>query len=43
MFTEAGIVLGVMAAVYVATRAVKLSTELAMVAAALGGAITGGY
>jgi len=43
MFTEAGMVLGVMVAVYAATRAVKLSTELAMVAAALGGAIAGGY
>ena len=43
MFTEAGIVLGVMVAVYAAARALKLSTELAMVAAALGGAVAGGY
>ncbi len=43
MFTEAGIVLGVMVAVYAAARAFRLATELAMVAAALGGAIAGGY
>jgi hypothetical protein len=42
MFTEAGLVLGVMVAVYAAARALKLSTELAMVASALGGAIAGG-
>jgi len=36
MFTEAGIILGVMVAVYAAARAFKLATELAMVAAALG-------
>jgi hypothetical protein len=40
MFTAAAIVLGVMVAVYAAARA---ATELAMVAAALGGAIAGGY
>ncbi|MDO8835090.1 MAG: hypothetical protein Q7V01_05815 [Vicinamibacterales bacterium] len=43
MFTEAGIVLGVMVAVYAAARALRLSTELAMVAAALGGAAAGGH
>lgn len=43
MFTEAGIVLGVMVAGYAGARAIKLSTELAMIAAALGGAIAGGY
>jgi CitMHS family citrate-Mg2+:H+ or citrate-Ca2+:H+ symporter len=43
MFTEAGIILGVMVAVYAAARALRLATELAMVAAALGGALAGGY
>ena len=43
MFTEASIVLGVMVAVYAAARALRLSTELAMVASALGGAVAGGY
>ena len=43
MFTEAGIVLGVMVAVYAAARALRLSTELAMVAAAVGGGVAGGY
>lgn len=43
MFTEAGIVLAVMVAVYGAVRALRLSTELAMAAAALGGAAAGGY
>jgi TRAP-type C4-dicarboxylate transport system permease large subunit len=43
MFTEAGIVLGIMVAVYAVARVFKLSTELAMVAAALGGAVAGGY
>ncbi|MCX6552001.1 MAG: C4-dicarboxylate ABC transporter [Acidobacteria bacterium] len=43
MTSEAVIVLGVMVAVYAAARAGRLSTELAMVAAALGGAIAGGY
>ena len=43
MFTEAGLILGVMVAVYAVARALKLATELAMVAAALGGAVAGGY
>ena len=43
MFAQAGIVLGVMVAVYVASKAFKLSTELAMFAAALGGALAGGF
>jgi CitMHS family citrate-Mg2+:H+ or citrate-Ca2+:H+ symporter len=43
MFTEAGIILGVMVALYAAARAARLATELAMVAAALGGALAGGY
>lgn len=43
MTTEAGLVLGAMVVVYALARAVKLSTELAMVAAALGGAVAGGY
>ena len=43
MTTEAGLVLGAMVGVYALARVVRLSTELAMVAAALGGAIAGGY
>jgi CitMHS family citrate-Mg2+:H+ or citrate-Ca2+:H+ symporter len=43
MFAQAGIVLGVMVAVYVAAKAFRLSTELAMFAAALGGALAGGF
>ncbi|HNV02330.1 MAG TPA: hypothetical protein PLE61_03600 [Vicinamibacterales bacterium] len=43
MFAGAGVVLGVMVAVYAAARALRLSTELAMVAAALGGAVAGGH
>jgi CitMHS family citrate-Mg2+:H+ or citrate-Ca2+:H+ symporter len=43
MFAHAGIVLGVMVAVYVGAKAFKLSTELAMFAAALGGALAGGF
>ncbi len=43
MFTEAGLVLAVMVAVYAAARAIRLSTELAMVAAAIGGAMAGGH
>ena len=43
MTTEAGLVLGAMVGVYALARVVRLSTELAMVAAALGGAIVGGY
>ena len=42
MFAQAGIVLGVMVAVYIAAKGIKLSTELAMFAAALGGALAGG-
>jgi CitMHS family citrate-Mg2+:H+ or citrate-Ca2+:H+ symporter len=42
MFAYAGMVLGVMVAVYAAAKAARLSTELAMLAAALGGAIAGG-
>jgi len=42
MFTYAEIVLGVMVVVYVAAKSLKLSTELAMLAAALGGALVGG-
>ncbi len=43
MFTWAGIVLGVMVGVYVGAKLIKLSTELAMFAAALGGALAGGF
>jgi TRAP-type C4-dicarboxylate transport system permease large subunit len=43
MFAYAGIVLGVMVVVYVATKLLKLSTELAMLAAALAGSIAGGF
>ncbi len=43
MFTYAELVLGVMVAVYVAAKVFKLSTELAMFAAALGGALAGGF
>ena len=43
MFTYAGIVLGVMVAVYVAAKLFRLSTELSMLAAALAGALAGGY
>ncbi len=43
MFTYAGIVLGVMVAVYIAAKAFRLSTELAMFAAALGGSLAGGF
>jgi hypothetical protein len=43
MFAQAGIVLGVMVAVYVAAKIIKLSTELSMFAAALGGALAGGF
>jgi CitMHS family citrate-Mg2+:H+ or citrate-Ca2+:H+ symporter len=42
MFAYAGMVLGVMVVVYAAANAARLSTELAMLAAALGGAIAGG-
>jgi len=43
MFTYATIVLGVMVVVYIAAKSFKLSTELAMFAAAIGGAIAGGF
>jgi len=43
MFTYATIVLGVMVAVYIAAKFSRLSTELAMFAAAIGGAIAGGF
>jgi CitMHS family citrate-Mg2+:H+ or citrate-Ca2+:H+ symporter len=43
MFTYAEIVLGVMVAVYIVAKALKLSTELAMFAAALGGSLAGGF
>ena len=43
MFAQAGLVLGVMVAVYVAAKAIRISTELAMFAAALGGALAGGF
>jgi len=43
MFTYAGIVLGVMVVVYIAAKLCKLSTEVAMLAAALGGALAGGF
>jgi len=43
MFTWAGIVLVVMVGVYVGAKLIKLSTELAMFAAALGGGLAGGF
>jgi CitMHS family citrate-Mg2+:H+ or citrate-Ca2+:H+ symporter len=43
MFTYAGLVLGVMVAVYIVAKVFKLSTELSMFAAALGGALAGGF
>ena len=43
MFTYATIVLGVMVVVYIAAKSFKLSTELAMLAAAIGGALAGGF
>ena len=42
-FALAGIVLAVMVAVYIAAKVFKLSTELAMFASALGGALAGGF
>jgi TRAP-type C4-dicarboxylate transport system permease large subunit len=42
VYLHAGIVLGVMAAVFAAARLLKLSTELAMLAAAIGGAVAHG-
>jgi CitMHS family citrate-Mg2+:H+ or citrate-Ca2+:H+ symporter len=43
MFAQAGIVLAVMVVVYVGAKLFKLSTELAILAAALGGALIGGF
>ena len=43
MFASAGIVLGVMVIVYIVTKALKLSTELAMLAAAVAGGLAGGF
>jgi CitMHS family citrate-Mg2+:H+ or citrate-Ca2+:H+ symporter len=43
VFTYAELVLGAMVAVYVVAKAFKLSTELAMLAAALGGSLAGGF
>jgi CitMHS family citrate-Mg2+:H+ or citrate-Ca2+:H+ symporter len=43
MFTQAGIVLATMVAVYVVVRAFRVSTELAMFGAALGGATVAGF
>ncbi len=42
MFASAGIVLGVMVVVYSLTKVFKLSTELAMLAAAVAGGLAGG-
>ncbi|MFO7769175.1 MAG: C4-dicarboxylate ABC transporter [bacterium] len=42
-FTYAGVVLGVMVLVYIAAQFFRLSTELAMLLAALGGGWAGGY
>ena len=41
MFTYAELVLGVMVAVYVVAKLFRLSTELSMFSAALGGALAG--
>jgi CitMHS family citrate-Mg2+:H+ or citrate-Ca2+:H+ symporter len=43
MFTQAGIVLAAMVGVYILVRLLRLSTELAMFAAAIGGAVVAGY
>jgi CitMHS family citrate-Mg2+:H+ or citrate-Ca2+:H+ symporter len=43
MFTSAGLILGVMTAVYILARLLTPSTELAMLAAAIAGALAGGY
>jgi CitMHS family citrate-Mg2+:H+ or citrate-Ca2+:H+ symporter len=43
LFTYAEIILGVMVAVYVLAKVFKLSTELAMLAAALAGGVVGGF
>src|SRR5512136_725580 len=42
MFTHAEIILGIMVAVYVVVRALRLSTELSMFAAALAGGLAAG-
>lgn len=43
MFAQAGVVLATMVAVYVAIRMFRLSTELAMFGAAVGGALVAGF
>jgi len=43
MFTYAGIILGVMVVVYVVAKVFKLSTEVSMLAAAISGALAGGF
>ena len=43
MFTYAGLILGVMVIVYIVVKLLKVSTELSMFAAALAGAIAGGF
>jgi CitMHS family citrate-Mg2+:H+ or citrate-Ca2+:H+ symporter len=43
MFASAGIILGVMVVVYLIAKALKLSTELAMLAAAVAGGLAGGF
>jgi len=43
MFASAGIVLGVMVVVYLIAKVLKLSTELAMLAAAVAGGLAGGF
>jgi CitMHS family citrate-Mg2+:H+ or citrate-Ca2+:H+ symporter len=43
MFIYATVVLGVMVVVYIVAKSLKLSTELAMFAAAIGGALAGGF
>ena len=43
MFWQAGLVLGVMVVVYLAVKLARLSTELAMLAAALCGSLAGGF
>ncbi len=43
MFTQAGTVLAAMVLVYALVRAFRLSTELAMLAAAIGGAVVAGF
>jgi len=43
MFTYAGMILGVMVVAYVIAKFLKLSTELSMLAAAIAGALAGGF